>query len=128
MSTDLNLNEIKYTFQSFVDIFLTTATPQSFNVTAVEPFLLTTTSLPTSSSKAFNSLTGGSFLFDGKLVQNVSFRKIIDPFLNTVKKDLRNITSSKKIYVFADKTKNIYEVPPTEYNKLLTENVTKPYS
>ena len=31
------------------------------------------------------------------------------------------------MYVFADKTKNIYEVPPTEYNKLLTENVTKSY-
>ena len=31
------------------------------------------------------------------------------------------------MYVFADKTKNIYEVPPTEYNKLLTEKVTKSY-
>ena len=47
-----------------------------------------------------------------KLVQNVSFRTINDPFLNTVNKDLRNITSSKNMYVFADKTKNIYEVPP----------------
>ena len=62
-----------------------------------------------------------------KLVQNVSFRKINEPFLNNIKKDLKNIKSSKSIFVFADKTKNIYEVPPNEYDKLLTENITKSY-
>ena len=50
-----------------------------------------------------------------------------EPFLNNIKKDLKNIKSSKNIFVFADKTKNIYEVPPNEYDKLLTENITKSY-
>jgi hypothetical protein len=29
--------------------------------------------------------------------------------------------------VFADKTQNIFEVPPSTYTKLLTENITKTY-
>ena len=62
-----------------------------------------------------------------KLVQNITFRKINEPFLNSINKDLRNIKSSKNVFVFADKTKNIYEVSPTEYNKLLTENISKSY-
>ena len=62
-----------------------------------------------------------------KLVQNVTFRNINEPFLNNIKNDLKNMNSSKNVYVFADKTKNIYEVSPTEYNKLLTENITKSY-
>ena len=37
------------------------------------------------------------------------------------------MNSSKNVYVFADKTKNIYEVSLTEYNKLLTENIKKSY-
>jgi hypothetical protein len=31
------------------------------------------------------------------------------------------------VFVFADKTHNIYEVPPSTYTKLLTENITKTY-
>ena len=31
------------------------------------------------------------------------------------------------MFVFADKTQNIYEVPPSTYTKLLTENITKTY-
>ena len=38
----------------------------------------------------------------GKLVHNVSFRRINGPFLNNIKKDLKNIKSSKNIFVFAD--------------------------
>ncbi len=62
-----------------------------------------------------------------KLIQNISFRDINEPFLNTINKDLKTINNSKNVYVFADKTKNIYEISPTEYNKLLTENITKSY-
>ena len=62
-----------------------------------------------------------------KLFHNVSLRRINEPFPNNIKKDLKNIKSSKNIFVFADKTKNIYEVPPNEYSKLLTGNITKSY-
>jgi hypothetical protein len=62
-----------------------------------------------------------------KLVQNVTFRNINEPFLNIIKNYVKDINTSKNVFVFADKTKNIYEVSPTEYNKLLTENITKSY-
>ena len=34
---------------------------------------------------------------------------------------------SNNVFVFADKTSNIYELPKDTYNKLLNENITKTY-
>ena len=41
--------------------------------------------------------------------------------------DLRSIKNSKKIFVSADKTRNMYAITPDEYDKLLKDNVTKTY-
>ena len=41
--------------------------------------------------------------------------------------DLKKINSSDKIFVFADKTRNIYETSLDTYNKLLHDNITKTY-
>ena len=41
--------------------------------------------------------------------------------------DLKKINSSDKIFVFADKTRNIYETSLDTYNKLLQDNITKIY-
>ena len=38
-----------------------------------------------------------------------------------------NIKSSPDVYTFADKTTNIYKLPPQDYKKLLHENITKSY-
>ena len=38
-----------------------------------------------------------------------------------------NIKSSPDVYVFADKTTNIYKLPPQDYKKSLHENITKSY-
>ena len=38
-----------------------------------------------------------------------------------------NIKSSPDVYAFADKTTNIYKLPPQDYRKLLCENITKSY-
>ena len=38
-----------------------------------------------------------------------------------------NIKSSPDVYAFADKTTNIYKLPPQDYRKLLHENITKSY-
>ena len=62
-----------------------------------------------------------------QLVSNVKFRKISDPFLNSIAKDLEKVSSSKNVLIFADKTRNIYETSPETYNKLLNENITKTY-
>ena len=34
---------------------------------------------------------------------------------------------STNVFVFTDKTTNIYEVTPLKYNKILKENITKTY-
>jgi hypothetical protein len=61
------------------------------------------------------------------MINKVSFRKVNDPFLNTVTEGIKKVNTSKNVFVFADKTQNIYEVPPSTYTKLLTENITKTY-
>ena len=40
---------------------------------------------------------------------------------------ISNIKSSPDVYVFADKTTNIYTFFPQDYKKLLHENITKSY-
>ena len=62
-----------------------------------------------------------------KLVSNVKFRNVHDPFLKKVNEDLAKVNSSNNVYVFADKTTNVYETSTDTYNKLLMENVTKTY-
>jgi hypothetical protein len=49
------------------------------------------------------------------MIDIVSFRKVNDPFLNTVTEGIKKVNSSKNSFVFADKTQIIYEVPPSTY-------------
>ena len=50
-----------------------------------------------------------------------------DQFQRMLKEDVKKIRKSDKCYVFADKTNNIYTMPPAEHNRLLDNNVTKTY-
>ena len=43
------------------------------------------------------------------------------------KKDIKKIKSNNKVFVPADKSRNIYKLENDEYSKLLKENVTKTY-
>ena len=45
-----------------------------------------------------------------KIISNVQFRRVNNGFQNRVKNDIRSIQSSKKVFVFEDKTRNIYEM------------------
>ena len=62
-----------------------------------------------------------------KMIENIKFRNVNDSFIQKLEKDKRKINASKNVFVFADKTRNIYEMDAPAYNKLLTENVTKTY-
>ena len=42
-----------------------------------------------------------------------------------MKADMESIKRSKNIYIFADKTNNLYETDIKNYNKLLTNNISK---
>ena len=62
-----------------------------------------------------------------RMISNVQFRRVKNNFQNRLKNDIRSIQSSKKVFVFADKTRNIYEMEKAHYEKLLTDNITKTY-
>ena len=48
-------------------------------------------------------------------------------FKNQLKEDFKAIKNSKKIFVFADKTSNIYQIEKDEYNKLTTDAIASAY-
>ena len=61
------------------------------------------------------------------MISNAQFRRVNNNFQNKLKNGMRSIQSSKKVFVFADKTRNIYEIEKSHYEKLLTDNITKTY-
>ena len=64
-------------------------------------------------------------LFD--IASSLKCRNTTDNFQKQLKKDISSINSSSNIFIFADKTNNIYKATPEQYKKLLKDNVTKTY-
>ena len=62
-----------------------------------------------------------------QLTENIQFRNVNGEFMKTLQDDKKRINSSNNVFIAADKTRNMYEMIATAYNKLLTENVTKTY-
>jgi D-hexose-6-phosphate mutarotase len=60
-------------------------------------------------------------------MENIQFRNVSDKFLNNLDNDLKKVKTSPNVFVFADKTKNVYETTPENYNKIVKDNVTKTY-
>ena len=54
-------------------------------------------------------------------------RCLICNFQNQLKEDIKAMKKSKKIFVFEDKTSNIYHIEKDEYNKLTTDAITSTY-
>ena len=61
------------------------------------------------------------------LIENIKFRNAENQFQISLAIDLKKINSSPNIFVFADKTRNIYETSLDTYNKLMHDNITKTY-
>ncbi len=61
------------------------------------------------------------------LIENIQFRNAENQFQTSLANDLKKINSSPNIFVFADKTRNIYETSLDTYNKLMHDNITKAY-
>ena len=62
-----------------------------------------------------------------ELIKSVKFKKVKDKFLDQLHKDISSIKKSKNVFIFADKTRNIYETDKNTYKKLLTDNISKTY-
>ena len=62
------------------------------------------------------------------LFSNLKFRRNHNnKFQEELESWLSEVTSEKKVIIPADKTRNMYQMAPKDYNKLLTENITKEY-
>ena len=61
------------------------------------------------------------------IAKNLKFRKVNNQFLDTLKDDLKNINSEDKVFLAADKTRNIYKIEKEAYNEYLENNITKEY-
>ena len=61
------------------------------------------------------------------MIANVKFKKVNCPFQSKISSDIRNIRTSDKLFVPADKTTNYYKMDSPSYNKLLQKNITKTY-
>ena len=61
------------------------------------------------------------------MIENIRFRYYSNEFIKTVEDDKNRIRTSQNVFIPADKTRNMYEMNSADYNKLLTENVTKTY-
>ena len=62
-----------------------------------------------------------------QLLKIIEFKPVKNAFLNKLKSDMKQITKSNKVVVFADKTTNAYQVDKDEYCKLKRENISKNY-
>ena len=54
-------------------------------------------------------------------MQNLTFKHISSNFQDQMKADIESIKKSRNIYIFVDKTNNLYEADVKNYNKLLTK-------
>ena len=61
------------------------------------------------------------------LIQAISFKPVHNEFQEKLRNDIKTITSSKKAFIPADKTRNLYEMDKNTHDKLYLENVTKTY-
>ena len=59
------------------------------------------------------------------MVCNIEFKTGQNGFQKILISDLKKIQSSKNLLVFADKTKNLYEISPDQYNYLLKNKIIK---
>ena len=64
-----------------------------------------------------------------QLIRNIDFKQHYNNKLQTkINTDMRKIRESDSLFVSADKTTNLYKLPPVQYNKLLSSNITSTYT
>ena len=61
------------------------------------------------------------------MVRNTEFKYTPNKFQQQLRNDTKLIRQNDRVIVPADKTNNMYKISVSEYNKLLTENITKSY-
>ena len=52
------------------------------------------------------------------MIRSLKFRNVQDNFQTKMKHDVLKMKSSPNVFVFANKTTNLYEIPPNDYKRL----------
>ena len=53
------------------------------------------------------------------MIKNIEFRKINNSFQEKLSNDIKQIKNSDKVFISADKSRNVYKLGQSEYKKLL---------
>ena len=61
------------------------------------------------------------------MVRNIEFKRVSSKFQSNLSKDIKLIDEDPLLFIPADKTNNLYKLSKDNYNKLLTDNITKSY-
>ena len=61
------------------------------------------------------------------MIKNIEFKSVSNNFRRHLTDDIKAINSSDKVFISADKSRNIYKIDKNQYTKLLNENITKAY-
>ena len=61
------------------------------------------------------------------MIRSVEFRHTRNAFQKQLSEDIKQMKESNSVYVSAYKTTNMYKLSVDNYNKILTENITKTY-
>ena len=61
------------------------------------------------------------------IVKNIEFRNVRNNFQGKLKEDINRISFSKNLFVFADKSTNLYKMSDADYNRILSSNITSNY-
>ena len=58
------------------------------------------------------------------MIKNTEFKFVSKNFQRQINDYIKTINSSDKVFVYADKSQNIYKIDKDQYAKLLNENIT----
>merc|ERR1712096_515574 len=62
-----------------------------------------------------------------KIINNIKFKTYTTNFQSNMKKDNNKIETLNKLFVFPDKSNNLYKVDKTNYGKILSNKVSSAY-
>ena len=61
------------------------------------------------------------------MIKNIEFKFVSNNFQRQLTDDIKAINNSDKVFVSADKSRNIYKMDKEQYTKLINENIAKAY-
>ena len=61
------------------------------------------------------------------MVRNIKFTRVSTESESNLSKDIKRINEEPLLFIPADKKNNLYKLAKDNYNKLLTDNITKSY-